>query len=222
MKLHKLLMAAITSILGIILLSGCGKNIGEISTNTKETTNSTTTIITTVETIPLIKGQASTESMSEVEQVEKIKATSQTADNIYYEIPYGDTSFYAYMDWQAITDCNSPQYQLLSQGWTDSQGIRRVGDDVCIALGSYYSTNIGDRFLITLDSGNSYTAILGDCKADCDTDYTNRYRAVGNGKINVVEFIVDINSLNYSVRNSGSIGSYDNYSGQIVSIEKIE
>lgn len=140
---------------------------------------------------------------------------------ISYDIPAGDTSFHGYMDYACITDINSLQYQLQLNCWTDSQGIRRQGDDVCIALGSYYGTEIGTRYLITTDTGNSFTAVLADCKADIHTDYNNQYRDTGNGFKNVVEFIVDTYALDPDVMSSGNIGTYSNYSGNIVSIQKI-
>lgn len=140
---------------------------------------------------------------------------------ISYDIPTGDTSFHGYMDYACITDINSLQYQLQLNCWTDSQGIRRQGDDVCIALGSYYGTEIGTRYLITTDMGNSFTAVLADCKADIHTDYNNQYRDTGNGFKNVVEFIVDTYALDPDVMSSGNIGTYSNYSGNIVSIQKI-
>lgn len=140
---------------------------------------------------------------------------------VSYNIPTGDTSFHGYMDYACITDINSLQYQLQLNCWTDSQGIRRQCDDVCIALGSYYGTEIGTRYLITTDTGNSFTAVLADCKADIHTDYNNQYRDTGNGFKNVVEFIVDTYVLDNDVMSSGNIGTYSNYSGNIVSIQKI-
>ena len=164
-------------------------------TNKVTTTTTTKAITTTKETLPL-----------ELESC---------------NIPYGDTSFHSYMDYKCITNSNSQQYKLQQMCWTDSQGIRRQGDDVCIALGSYYGTNIGDRYLITTDTGNSYTAVLADCKADIHTDANNQYREAGYGSKNIVEFIVDSNCLSGDVLFSGNIGTYNNYSGNITSIQRI-
>lgn len=221
---RKIITAVMISILGIMMLSGCGKTIPQ-----SETIHTSETTVTTIIIQPQIKGQAVKEDL--LVEYKKLDTTTSTTtqmtesqttnDYSYYEIPEGDTNFYAYMDWTAVTDHNSPQYNLLSKGWTDSQGIRRVGDDVCIALGTYYTDTVGDRFIITTDMGNSYTAIVGDIKADCHTDSKNQYRWAGNNSKNVVEFIVDTNSLDYAVRTSGNIGTYNNYSGQIISIKKI-
>lgn len=149
---------------------------------------------------------------------------SSTTDNEYIsmEVPQGNTNFFAYMDYKTITNTSSNQYKFQQNCWTDSQGIRRQGDDYCVALGSYYSVNIGDRFIVSLDTGNTYTIVLADCKADVHTDVNNQFRwAGGNSYKNVIEFIVDTDKLSDSVKNSGNIGTYDNLSGNVVSIQKV-
>lgn len=81
-------------------------------------------------------------------------------------LPGVDTAFKTYMDYRAITDKESVQYDLQQLAYTDSQGIRRIDGDVCVALGTGYADKCGERFEITLDSGNSFTAIVGDIKSD--------------------------------------------------------
>lgn len=146
--------------------------------------------------------------------------TIQHYDTIY-DLPNGDMSFFTYMDYRRITDKSSRQWELQQECWTDSKGLRRYNSDYLIALGSYFSTNIGDRFLITLDNGFEFTAVLGDCRADYYMDASNKYVEMTCGKKNIIEFIVDIYALDENVSLSGNIGSYSNYSGNIVSIQKI-
>lgn len=200
------------------------------STITKNTTirlveNKKNTVKTNTKSTTITKETRATKPYSyKVTETTTIVTKSETEPEIElisYDIPTGDTSFHGYMDYACITDINSLQYQLQLNCWTDSQGIRRQGDDVCIALGSYYGTEIGTRYLITTDIGNSFTAVLADCKADIHTDYNNQYRDTGNGFKNVVEFIVDTYALDPDVMSSGNIGTYSNYSGNIVSIQKI-
>jgi len=138
--------------------------------------------------------------------------------NRVLEVPNMNTSFKTYMDYRTITDKSSRQWKLQQQAVTDSQGFRKVGEYLCVALGSYFSTNIGDKFKITLDSGNIILVILGDCKADIHTDKTNRY--IPKNK-NVVEFIVDSNKLDKSVKAMGSVGVLDGFKGRVVKIERI-
>lgn len=147
--------------------------------------------------------------------------TEQDQAKTVFDVPNGKTNFCAYMDYRTITDPTSEQYKFQQICWTDSQGIRRQGDDVCIALGSYYGTQIGSRYIITTDEGNEFTAVLADCKADCHTDSLHQYRPVSYGYKNVVEFVVDTEVLDYDIAASGNIGNYNNYSGNITKIERI-
>ncbi len=144
-----------------------------------------------------------------------VSAVSEKYLNLPEDI---DTSFKSYMDYRTITDRGSDQYRLQQEAFTDSDGIRRVNDDVCIAVGTAYAERCGIRFEITLDSGESFTAVAGDIKADRDTDSTNRYRPMSGGMGDMVEFIVETDKLDPYVRKTGSIGTYEKYSGNICSI----
>lgn len=137
-------------------------------------------------------------------------------------LPDVDTDFKTYMDYRTITDKASLQYELQQQAYTDSLGIRRIGNDVCVALGTGYAEGCGERFEITLDSGNTFTAVVGDIKADCHTDSTNRYVELWEGSGDMVEFIVETEKLDKSVRLMGSIGEYEKYSGNVISIVSLE
>lgn len=139
---------------------------------------------------------------------------------IEYAIPLGDTSFKSYMSWKAITNTDSKQYKLQKSCWTDKKGLRRYKQDYVIALGSYYANYIGERFTITLDSGKTFTAIVGDFKADKHTDETNKYTPMENGRKNVVEFIVDTSELDSTAKKMGDI-SYAGFKGNIESIERV-
>ncbi len=132
-----------------------------------------------------------------------------------------DSSFKAYMDYRCITDTSSVQYQLQQQAYTDTRGFRRIGDDYCIALGTGLTNGCGERFVIHLDSGYSFTAIVSDVKSDLHTDSTNRYVPRGDKSGNVVEFIIDSDCASSSMLSSGDAGYYDDLSGNIVSIESI-
>ncbi len=184
--------------------------------STTETTNPITTNTQEITTSPTAT------TITETEYVETYETTTESYNTYDFNVPTGKTNFFAYMDYRKITTLSSTQYQLQQTAWTDSQGLRRIGDDICIALGSYYGTNLGSRYLITLDTGNSYTAVLADCKADIHTDANNQYTPAVYGEYkNVIEFIVDVNSLDHSIKQSGNIGTYSNMSGNVVSIEQI-
>jgi hypothetical protein len=151
----------------------------------------------------------------------------QKPKTVKYELPDNDTDFKTYMSWRAITNTRSAQYKLQQEAWTDENGLRKVGDDYCIAVGTFYSRTVGERFKITLSSGTEFTAIVGDIKADRCTDSKNMYTPVYNerGKIisaNVIEFIVDTSSLPREVRRAGTVGALDGFAGNIKTIEKIK
>lgn len=144
-----------------------------------------------------------------------------------YSIPDYDTSFKTYMDYRAITDKSSAQYMLQREAYTDDMGLRKYEDHYIVAMGTYYSDNVGDTFKITLDNDTSFNVIIGDIKADCHTDSKNMYSPVydQNGNFvsaNVIEFIVDTKKLNRSVKRLGTIEAYDDFKGNIVKIERTD
>lgn len=133
------------------------------------------------------------------------------------EIPQGDCSSFLYMDYRAITDTSSKQWALQQTAWTDSQGLRRIGDDYCVALGTFYG-QVGDRFRITTDHGNVYTVQMADAKG---YDSNGWYHVAGNGKINLVEFIVQTEYLPSEVTVMGDCGVLENIGGNVVRIERL-
>lgn len=153
-----------------------------------------------------------------------VKSKIQTNE---YSIPDYDTSFKAYMDYRAITDKSSAQYMLQREAYTDDMGLRKYEDHYIVAMGTYYSDNVGDTFKITLDNDTSFNVIIGDIKADCHTDSKNMYSPVYNENgnfisANVIEFIVDTKKLDKSVKRMGTVSAYDIFKGNIVKIERTD
>lgn len=146
--------------------------------------------------------------------------------DVQLEIPDCDTSFKSYMDYNCITDDTTKQWELQQTAYTDEYGLRKIGTDYCVAVGSYYSETVGERFKITLDSDNEFTVIISDLKKDEHTDSSNRYSPVydENGNFysaNILEFIVDVDQLHSMVITLGTVSYYSEFEGNIVSIEKI-
>ena len=133
-------------------------------------------------------------------------------------VPDVDTSFKAYMDYRAITDRGSAQWELQQEAETDGNGLRMHGGRYMIAVGTYYG-DVGDELTVTLDTGESFEAVIGDIKADCDTDPTNRYFPMEQGG-NVIEFIVDVRELPRDARRAGDISEIDGFDGNIKRIER--
>lgn len=140
-------------------------------------------------------------------------------------IPDGHTDSYLFMDYTAITDTASRQYQLQYDGnaWTDNDGFRRYGDYYMVAMGSVYG-QVGDTLRIWTDWGNCYDVIIGDCKGSDSVYYNSQswYHLTGNGKVNVIELIVDTTCLNEDALVSGNCGTLEYLGGNIVKIERYE
>lgn len=142
------------------------------------------------------------------EENEEKKAEIKESETIHeiFLPPKEDTNFKSFMSWKTITDKSTKQYKLQHDGhaWTDEYGLRRYDDYYMIALGSYYAPEVGRIFRIVLEDNTEFTAIVGDQKADKDTDKYHRYRKVGKN-VNVIEFIVSASKLPQNVRESGNI-----------------
>lgn len=130
----------------------------------------------------------------------------------------GGGEFKCYEDFRALTDTGSPQYALQREAWTDMYGLRRVDGFYCIALGSAYGTEIGEKYIITLSTGYEFLAVLADQKADVDTvDGHTRDR---NGA--VIEFIVDTNYLPADVKQMGDVSCVPGFAGEVTEIRRVK
>lgn len=131
-----------------------------------------------------------------------------------------DSNRKLYMAYTAVTDTSSAQYDLLyNHAWTTPEGLRAVGDRYCIALGSYYTTRIGQKVDLILEDGSVIKCILGDCKADIHTNETNQYNW-GTG--NVAEFIVDNSVYSYVCDPSGTVNWISGLDGEIINIVLVD
>lgn len=165
--------------------------------------------------------RAEEEARKAAEEAEKAKQAKEQSEAVSVFSGGFDSSFKAYMDYRCITDTGSKQYELQQQAYTDDRGFRRIGDDYCVALGTGFTSGCGERFLIHLDSGYSFTAIVSDVKANCHTDSTNCFVPRGGNSGNVVEFIIDKNSADPAMLSSGNAGYYADLSGNVTGIERI-
>jgi len=140
-------------------------------------------------------------------------------------LPTGaDGAFKTYMDYRKITNQSSKQWHLQQLAVTNDDGFRMFNGKYLIAVGSYYSKEVGKEFRITLADGFTFNAIVGDLKMDKHTDNNNQYMPE-NG--NIVEFIVDVDKLDPltkklgDVSNSGLKGKIISIEEEVISLEKI-
>lgn len=187
---------------------------------TPVTTTTTTTAVTTstapTETTTAVTTSAPPEETAPEAETETVPIDDQSLFDIQ------ETWFKAYMDYRTITDTSSVQYELQQSAWTDEHGLRRMGEDYLVAMGTgWLEEGCGERFVVTLENGETFTVMVGDVKADCDTDSTRRYRSCGGGA-NVLEFIVDTWCMTCEARNAGTVSVYAELEGNIADIARIE
>lgn len=133
------------------------------------------------------------------------------------------SNWYVYMDLDAITNPTTPQYERKKLYWLSSQGLWCCGNDYVVAMGSAWG-EVGTRYEVTTNTGNRYTVVIGDTKADMHTDGSNRYTlaktSIGDFA-NVIEFIVNVETLPQKPRITGNIGCLTQFNGDIVSLRKL-
>lgn len=132
-----------------------------------------------------------------------------------------DGSFKSYMDFRTITSKTSAQYKLQQQCKTDKLGFRRMGEYYTVAMGSFYSRKVGQKFIITFDTGKSIKVMIGDLKQDKHTNNTHQHVKVANK--NIVEFIVNQNKISSLAKRMGDISWTEGnlFKGKIIKIQEI-
>ena len=132
------------------------------------------------------------------------------------DVPSGN-SFKSYMDYRKVTDKTSPQYSFLQTCEDSACGIMLSEGRYVIAVGSYYTTEIGTRIDLVMANGEIVECITGDCKDDGDTDILNRQH---NSDGSVVECVVNTDILSDYVKFTRGDCSYadSRLEGEILAI----
>lgn len=116
-----------------------------------------------------------------------------------------NNGFKSFMPCTSITDTSSLQYKLQENcAYTGNFGIRQVNERYCVAIGTAFNVKIGTYIDLILKNGSVIPCIVGDVKSSNDTLEDNITTAK-NGCVS--EFIIDINSLELSVKRDGDISS---------------
>lgn len=184
------------------------------------------------EEIETISVNKETENTIEIESVEitfstspEIETTTSVVEettikpNDYIDLstPSKD-SFKSYMDYRTITDKTSKQYKIQKIAYTEWHGIRMVDDRYCVAVGSYYSTTIGQEIDVILENGITIKCIVADLKDDKHTDSKNQQNPNGS----VIEFIVDREVLHEKIKTVGDISYFDKVWNTVIFSGEIE
>ena len=104
----------------------------------------------------------------EEETATKRERAIKISRGISRSIPKGNTSMKSYMNYKTITNKSSEQYKLQNRDdvWTDEEGFRRIEDKFMVAVGTFYSKEVGQELIIELDNGTTFEAIVSDIKDD--------------------------------------------------------
>ena len=126
------------------------------------------------------------------------------------------------MSYKAITNTASKQYKLIHSNSivVGEDGLLYAGEYIGVALGSKFG-DIGDKFLITLNTGKQFKAIKVDEKDDSHTVDGCHHASDGS----VVEFVIDIDLAKQSYPKAIIMGSFDyidKFNGAVVRIEREE
>ncbi len=117
----------------------------------------------------------------------------------YVTKPAPENSFKSYESYRPL---RYSQGRLQRKAHTDENGLRKVGNRYCIAMGSYYATRIGCKIDLLMSDGDVVKCILADQKSDRHTDSRHqKHRTDGS----LVEFVVDKQKLARKVKRYGDI-----------------
>ena len=132
-----------------------------------------------------------------------------------YAVP-PTTGFKSFMSYSSITSRNSSQYALQAKAETDYNGIRMIDGRYLVALGTHFGAKVGQYVDLVLEDGTTINCILGDVKADRDTDINNIV-TTHNGCCS--EFIVDAAAIPDKVKITGDVSRmYGNWSSPVKSV----
>lgn len=121
--------------------------------------------------------------------------------------------------WMPYTLFNkiSNQYKLQTYAKTDIHGFREIDGRYLVAVGTGVNVPVGGYIDIYLSNGEIIPAIIGDIKADADTD-SKHITTVSSGC--VCEFIVDKASLTSIITLMGDVSyQYDEWQSPIVAFK---
>lgn len=125
----------------------------------------------------------------------------------------------SYMDYRTITLKSSQQYKLQKKfATTDKRtGVRKINNRYCIALGRYYTHEIGQYVDLILKDDTVIPCIIADAK---DDKHTTDHHSIGLDG-GVAEFIVDTKKLPKLAKRTGDI-SYASGQSWVYNVKEIK
>lgn len=180
----------------------------------------TTNIITEpISSTTINISQTKEETTQSKETTSEVQTETKRTTTISKTVKVNKTDFKSYMPYTAITNKASKQYKLQQQAYTDKNGLRCIDGRPMVAVGTGWGLSVGDMALVTCENGNSFEVIIGDIKADVDTNSDNKTTTSNNCRC---EFIVDMGELNSTVKRSGNMAVFEEYNGYVINVQKID
>lgn len=145
------------------------------------------------------------------------ETVSETISEDVYSIPYYSSykGFKSYMGYNSITRGQQLKLQKISE--TDNKGFRKCDDRYEIALGTHFNAKIGQYVDIVLENGEIIPCILGDVKADQDTNEDNIMTTYSHC---VSEFIIDKSVMDNYVLQMGDVSyAFDEWQYNVTSVK---
>jgi len=106
-------------------------------------------------------------------------------------------------DGKTIFHEGTRQFELQKRAKT-RKGFRTVRGRYLVALGSRFTKNIGQYVTLILENGYKIPCIVGDQKADRDTDDSHTFTE----NECCSEFIVDMRTLNQDIKEKGDVSGF--------------
>lgn len=157
------------------------------------------------------------------ETITSINSEGNTKKKNSIDIPDVDTNMFTYMDYRAITNTKSLQYQYAQLCKIDKDtGILYYSPDnetkyYAAALGTGIADHIGETFKVTLNNSNEFYIFACDYKSDDVTDESNKGTYIKNydGKkcLNIIEFVIDGPSTPSKVKRAGTFTALKQFGG---------
>jgi hypothetical protein len=143
-------------------------------------------------------------------------------------VPDVPTNWFVCEPMDMITNTRSDQYLLQQKCQTEAEtGARYYCYNsipyYTVAMAANYGREIGDTWYVELDNGESFYIMLGDFKDD-GTDITRLgdYAVNYDGEcLNIIEFIVERNSVPRNIWKYGSLTRLDRFEGNIVTMQHL-
>lgn len=138
--------------------------------------------------------------------IDEIKETDLTAPKYTKYSVKNHSGLKSYMSYKTLTSKSSYQYKLQQKADTDSNGFRKINKRYCVAVGTAFDAQVGQYLDVSLENGTIIECIVGDIKADKDTDKSNTFTKNGC----CLEFIVDIRYLDETCKVMGDCSNLYN------------